>query len=236
MTAPHTRHASFTAVFSTSTRQLVDNLWPTVGAMVVWGLVSMGGSAAVAAVTGQYSTDSLSDATTSSSWAQALGTILTGLLMAVVVSCAITGFFRIARGYKVRFGDFFSPTAFIPILLSNVIVSVLVAVVTLLIGTGSMTKDLLSVVVSLLLGLLFVWSQTYAAGAGLNAVDAILASVKLTIAHPGATILVVITAIALSILGVLGFGIALVFTIPLAAMVVVNYFRGLTGEVNFALN
>ncbi|EGD56558.1 hypothetical protein [Gordonia neofelifaecis] len=231
MTSPHVPTPSLSAVFGTSLKQLTGNLGATVGATFVWGVVSM----IVGFVIGGVTNGSGSWRDDPSPTGAAISAILDGLFLALVLSCVLTGFFRIARTGHAEFADFFRPTALVPVLIANLVISLVTAVVTLLIGTGSFVQWVLSLVVSLLLSLMFVWTQVFAVGGGRGPLDAIGDSVRLTLARPGTTIMVVVLMLILMILGLIAFLIGLIFTLPLAALILVNYYRGFTGEMDLSL-
>lgn len=112
-----------------------------------------------------------------------------------------------------------------------VIVSAINLAVTLIVGSTTTTQLLVALAITVVLSVLFTWSHLFAAAAGLSGTGAIAASASLAVARPGTALLVIVLDMALVIGGFLACLVGLLFTVPLAALITVNYFRHLTGEV-----
>jgi len=220
---------ALSAVFSVSVKQVTDNLGAVVGAMAVWGALLLAANTAITFLAGDADVN-YAAGETPSAYSTLVSSIALGLVASIVMSCTVTGFLRISRTGAARFADFFAPTAYIPILVIMVIVSAVNLAVTLIVGSTTMTQLLIALAITVVLSVLFTWSHLFAAAAGLNGVGAIAASISLALARPGTALLVILLDLALVVGGFLALLIGLLFTVPLAALITVTYFRHLTGE------
>ncbi|MFD1719503.1 hypothetical protein [Georgenia deserti] len=142
--------------------------------------------------------------------------IINWVLGAALVCAAL----RTTDGYHVRFGDL--PR--IPNLLHAILAAVIMSVLT---SIGL----ILLIIPGLVVAVLGMFYLHVAIDERANAIDAIVGSFRIVVRGPGASLLLLLTAIGMAIVGALALLVGLLVTLPLVILASAYVYRGLTSGV-----
>ncbi|BDH55985.1 hypothetical protein [Tsukamurella sp. PLM1] len=151
----------------------------------------------------------------------ALVQLVLQILFAVVQASFFSGLLDIADGKPVEIGSFFKPRNLGQVVLAGVIIAVVSSVLSLI--------PILGGILSIVIGFLVMFAVPVIVDRGLPAVDGIKEGFALIQKDFGNSILVYIIAALISFVGACLCGVGLLVAAPVAALLVVNAYRRISG-------
>ncbi|GAB11292.1 hypothetical protein GOARA_067_00340 [Gordonia araii NBRC 100433] len=203
---------------------------PVLLAVLAWG-AALVAIIAVSMIAAAAAGTDFEDTAETDAFSAYLGPIL-ALPLAFLAAGCWNGLLTLADREDVRFADFFRFPSLPAQLVISVTITAVVFLADLLFGTvdgplALFDNSNVPLVVSVVFSVLFLWSTLIAADEGATGFDALRRSTLLVVAHPLATIAVVLVIIAALILGTIVVMVGLLITMPLASLVMLYYLRRL---------
>ncbi|GAC56686.1 hypothetical protein GOHSU_12_00760 [Gordonia hirsuta DSM 44140 = NBRC 16056] len=220
-------------------RRLSANVGPLASAALLWGLMLVAFAIAFYAVLLIVLTATAPAGSSADEWltpSPAI-TVVMDLLMivpvalftALMTACWFHGALMIADGARPGVGDFFTPLNLRSVVVLAIIIEVTATTVDLTFALG-LSTEWGAVIAGLLLSVLVMWTWLFATDLRRSPAAALSDGLNLAVARLGATLVVFVASILLAIVGLLALLVGLLFTVPLASLLTVYYFRGLTAR------
>ncbi|ADG79844.1 Integral membrane protein OS=Tsukamurella paurometabola (strain ATCC 8368 / DSM / CCUG 35730/ CIP 100753 / JCM 10117 / KCTC 9821 / NBRC 16120 / NCIMB 702349/ NCTC 13040) OX=521096 GN=Tpau_3259 PE=4 SV=1 [Tsukamurella paurometabola] len=151
----------------------------------------------------------------------AVFTLITGIVAYIAQAAYFSGVLDIADGKQIGFGSFFKPRNVGQVALVSVLVSVVNALLSFIPYVGSL--------LSIIVGFIAAFTLLVVVDRGVSAVDGVKQAVEVIQKDIGNAIVAYIIAGLLVIAGAILCGVGMLVTVPLAALLMVNAYRLISG-------